>query len=116
MDSSENLLRQRGVQLGLGVLALASLIWLAQFFLAPPQIGPDETVFQTVDALFTALTTKDLTRVEDCERRLREAQAAGTLPAPAAARLEGVIGQAREGEWEPAAKRLYDFMLGQRGN
>jgi hypothetical protein len=36
------------------------------------------------------------------------------LPAEAADYLDAVIEQARSGQWEAAAKRLYDFMYRQR--
>lgn len=80
-----------------------------------PQIGDSEEAFKTVDALFTALTTKDLQRLDDCEQRLSEYREAGELNPSAAARLDKIIQQARTGDWENSARRLYDFMLSQRG-
>ena len=82
---------------------------------APPQIGADEEVAKTVDALFTAITTKDKGRLDDCEQRLNSHQKEGRLPAKPARSLAAMIRQARDGQWEPAAKRLYTFILGQRG-
>jgi hypothetical protein len=32
-----------------------------------------------------------------------------------AAQLDAIIQQAHAGDWEPAARTLYDFILGQRG-
>lgn len=88
--------------------------WLAWTLNSPPQIGTDEEVFKTVDALFTAVTSRDTRRLDDCERRLLAHHEAGRLPPKAADFLESVIAQARSGEWDAAAKRLYDFMYGQR--
>src|SRR5207248_7691198 len=80
----------------------------------PPQMGADEHVFHTVDALYTAVKSQDLARLADCERRLHGYREAGALPSAAAARLDGVIGTAKSGSWQSAAESLYDFMLGQR--
>lgn len=80
----------------------------------PPQMGADEGVFRTVDALFTAVTARDERQLGECDQRLRGYREAGKLPEGAADYLDGVIGQARDGDWEAAAKRLYEFMSAQR--
>lgn len=95
------------------LLMLITLIWLR---LPPPQLKTDEQVFNTVDALFTALTSRDKTRLADCEQRLQAYRAEGKTSAAVADRLDAIIRQAHDGQWEPAAKQLYDFMLGQRGS
>jgi hypothetical protein len=96
----------------LAVLVVACLVWR---WSPPPQIGTDEAVVKTVDALFTAMTTKDPKRLDDCDQRLKSYQADGRLPARAASRLQGFIQQAREGKWDPAARGLYAVIYGQRG-
>jgi hypothetical protein len=93
------------------IVGLAGLVWSVR---AQPQIGPDAEVFDTVDALFTALTSRDPQRLEDCEQRLQFHRETGRLPVRAARSLDGVIAQARRGEWQPAAERLYQFMHAQR--
>ena len=95
------------------VLGLAGAV-AAFWFRTPPQMGTSHEVFETVDALYTAVRMKDVAKVSDCERRLHAARDKGELPASAASHLDGVIGRARAGEWQPAAERLYDFMLAQR--
>src|SRR5262249_35649037 len=80
----------------------------------PPQMGADERVFHTVDALYTAVKSQDVARLAECERRLNSYRDAGALPAAAAGRPDGVIGTAKSGGWQSAAEMLYDFMLGQR--
>lgn len=99
----------------LGLLAVVAGILLYRNFSGPPQIGSDEEVNKTVDALFTAMTTKDKQRLDDCEQRLKSYEESGRLPAKPARQLYSMIKQARDGQWEPAARRLYPFIYGQRG-
>jgi len=80
----------------------------------PPQLGADDDVFKTVDALFTAVTARDEKLLDDCGQRLRSFQEAGRLPADASEYLDAIIEQARDGRWEPAAEKLYHFMKAQR--
>ncbi|HVV99497.1 MAG TPA: hypothetical protein VHB77_04115 [Planctomycetaceae bacterium] len=99
----------------LGVLALiVGLICLGWRLQSPPQLGHDEEVFQTVDALFTALTSRDPQRLDDCVQRLQFQRETGRLPVRAARSLDRVIAQAQRGEWRSAAEQLYRFILGQR--
>jgi hypothetical protein len=97
-----------------GVVALGAVACLAAFLGRPPQMGADEEVFTTVDALYTAVTARDERLVAQCEARLRDARAEGKLPPDAAAYLNDVIARARGGRWESAAQRLYDFMKVQK--
>lgn len=97
---------------GLGILVIAGVAIARRS--PPPQIGADTDVYQTVDALFTAVTSQDLQRVADCEKRLHQYRDAGKLPLAAAVSLDEVIGQARSGSWQAAAKSLYGLMQGQR--
>jgi hypothetical protein len=96
----------------LAIIVLALLIWSR---LPPPQLQADEQVFNTVDALFTALTARDLARLDDCERRLKAYHEEGKTSRAVATRLDAIVKQAHDGHWEPAARKLYDFMLAQRG-
>jgi hypothetical protein len=80
----------------------------------PAQIGADEHSFKAVDALYTAVSLRDLRLVEQCEKSLQELQAATKLPAAAGEFLKTIITEARAGKWEAAQLRLGDFMRGQR--
>jgi hypothetical protein len=80
----------------------------------PPQMGADAEVFRTVDALYTAVTARDEKLLQQCERRLGRLREAGKLPREAADYLDAIIATARQGRWQPAAERLYDFMIAQR--
>jgi hypothetical protein len=97
-----------------GLAVAAAIVFVVQTFRSPPQIGTDDEVFATVDALFTALTCRDDSRLDDCEERLLAFREADQLPEDAADYLDAVIEQARSGQWEAAARRLYDFMYRQR--
>jgi hypothetical protein len=79
-----------------------------------PQLAAYEEVFQTVDALFTAVTSKDSKRLDDCENRLEKFREDERLSETAATVLDRIIDQAHTGDWETAAQRLYDFMLAQK--
>jgi len=93
------------------MLVLLMLVWS---WLPPPPLGGDEEVGKTVDALFTALISRNPTWMDNCEQRLHTLRDETRLPLKSAKFLDGVIAQARDGNWEPAAKRLYDFIIRQR--
>src|SRR5690349_12858947 len=57
-------------------LGLGYWIWCMQ---PPPQMGADEEVFRTVDALYTAFTARDEKLLSDCEVRLRALHDAARL-------------------------------------
>src|SRR5262249_51628819 len=80
----------------------------------PPQMGADEEVFRTVDALFTAVTARDPALLGQCEARLAAYREARQLPKQASDYLDSIIKKAHRGSWQAAAERLYDFMLAQR--
>ncbi len=98
----------------LGFIAVGFVVLLVLALRTPPQLAPDEDVFKTVDALYTAVRMKDEKRLGECEQRLHVYRDAGKLPKESAEVLDGVIVKARGGSWESAAERLYDFMLAQR--
>jgi hypothetical protein len=91
---------------------IAGRAWLG--WRSQPQLPANQEVFKTVDGLFTAVTAHDEKRLALCEQRLVAYQQRGALPPAAFKRLQGVIATARQGEWETAARRLYDFMHNQR--
>lgn len=91
----------------------AAIAW-ALSLRRPPQMGANEEVFHTVDALFTAVTAHDEKLLAQCETRLHAQRDAGKMPAESAAYLDTVVQKARSGSWQSAAERLYDFMRAQR--
>jgi len=97
--------------------AAASLVLLVCWFVwwgKPPQIGADKEAIQTVDALFTAFTSRNTARLAQCEERLHALRDAGELPPNAADYLDGLIKTARGGNWQGAAQKLFNFMKAQR--
>jgi hypothetical protein len=100
----------------LGVVLIA-MTTAALFFFWPrqtPQVGADEEAYRTLDALFTAVTSRNHDRLTSTETRLRGLRDQGKLPAPAAEQVDAIIIVARNGDWQPAAERLYEFIKGQR--
>ena len=98
-----------------GGVGLMLLLWFAYFvWTKPPQMGADEEVFRTVDALYTAVTARNEKLLAQCEKKLQAHKDAGKLPGSASDYLDSVTATARAGRWQPAAERLYDFMKSQR--
>jgi len=95
-------------------VGLATIVLLAAWwFRSPPPMGADEEVVKAVDALFTAVTSRDDKRLADCRQRLLALKDSGQLPERASAYLDQIIGQARAGHWESAAESLYGFIRAQ---
>lgn len=106
--------RSRAVTIAAGVLIAVVIVFFVRHLRSQPQIGPDDQVFKTVDALFTATTSKNTEQLKDCDQRLKTYRQNGKLPAAAGKRLDAIIKQAESGQWKESAKTLYDFMLAQR--
>ena len=97
-----------------GLVLTAALAALFVYLNRQPQMGGDEDVFRTVDALYTAVRMRDEARLAQCEKLLHSYREAGKLPKGSADYLDGIIAKAKSGKWEAATERLYDFMLAQR--
>jgi hypothetical protein len=109
--------RRRSIRIAvlvIGLVAIGFTVAIVLSMRSPPQMGADEEVFNTVDALYTAVRNQDEKQLAQCEVRLKDYGESGKLPKDSAEHLEAIINQARGGRWESAAKRLYDFMLAQR--
>src|SRR5690349_18951411 len=95
------------------ILAFSGLwVWLATR--SQPQLPASDEVLKAVDGLFTAVTARDSARLATCQRRLEAIHADGQLPHAAWRRLQSVISMSERGQWEPAARQLYNFIQGQR--
>ena len=113
--AAERIFTTRRATIAVSAVGLAILLvyWLG-WFGRPPQLVPDDEVYRTVDALFTAVNAHDEKQLGDCERQLRAFKDAGKLPGEASAYLDSVFKKAREGQWRPAGEQLYEFMRVQR--
>jgi hypothetical protein len=95
--------------LAMGLLALAvSGCW------SPPPSGGDEKSFKAVDALYTAVSLREVKLVDQCQATLNELHESGTLGADVSKALGSIIDEAKGGAWEDAQTRLASFMEGQR--
>ena len=106
--------RTGAVLIALGAVGAGMLILVILALRSHAQLGADRDVFDTVDALFTAVTARDEKRLGECEQRLRRYREAGRLPSDAADELDAIIRKAKSGSWQTAAERLYAFMRAQR--
>jgi hypothetical protein len=102
----------RNVLIGLVVLAAAVLVY--QWWNRPPQMGTSEEVFNTVDALYTAVRNQNEKQVGACQARLKHYRELGQLPPDAADRLDRIVKKTRDGSWDSAVRELYEFMMAQR--
>lgn len=91
------------------VVALVALwtLWPAK---APPPLATDPAVRETIDALFTAFTSRRVELLDDCEERLKKHHEAGRLSDPSRDYLEKLAAQARAGNWESSARQLYAYI------
>jgi hypothetical protein len=79
-----------------------------------PQLGGDEASWTTADALWTAVTAKNPSLVQDCAVQIRNLQAKGKLAPETAAALEALTKEALDGSWDEARNDLKAFVQGQR--
>jgi hypothetical protein len=96
-----------------GACLLLIGIWYA-WWGRPPQVGADRESMKVVDALYTAVSSHNPTRLADCEQRLHTLRDDGKLPRAAADYLDGLIATARTGDWQKATHKLFNFMKAQR--
>jgi hypothetical protein len=96
-----------------GACLLLIGIWCA-WWGRPPQVGADKESMKVVDALYTAVSSHNPTRLADCEQRLHTLRDDGKLPRAAADYLDGLIATARTGDWQKATHTLFNFMKAQR--
>jgi hypothetical protein len=111
MPGNPTRLRTAMAFVALAMSAFAAwLFWPAR----PPQLSGDKDVFDTVDALFTAVRSQDGRLLDSCQQRLHGYESDGKLSPEAARYLDNVLEMARSGKRRPAAERLYEFMKAQR--
>lgn len=77
-----------------------------------PQLGSEESL-GAADALWTAVTAKDLKLVDQCEQSLKRLHQDSKLSTEAFGDLEDIIAVARSGDWDEARGDLKTFVRGQ---
>jgi hypothetical protein len=112
MAGEKNVKRAAVAAAGAGLLLLGS--WFA-WWGRPPQVGGDKESLMVVEALYTAVSSRNTTRLAQCEEQLHTLRDQGRLPRPAADYLDGLIATARGGNWKGATHKIFDFMRAQRG-
>lgn len=85
-----------------------------RYWTRPPQMGASDEAFRTVDALYTAVRSRDQERLGECQQRLHGYRASGKLAPQAGDALDSIVRKAQSGQWQAATERLYHFMLAQR--
>lgn len=96
------------------LLAAVSIAVAASGCWGPPQIGADDRSFKAVDALYTAVSLREVKLVDQCQAELKSLREGGALGEDASGALESIIDEAKGGAWEDAQTRLARFMEGQR--
>jgi len=79
-----------------------------------PQVLEDEAAFGELDALYTAVTTKRTDLLKDCQQRITKLHDEKRMSDAGYDEIQAITSLAEEGEWTPAAERLYTFMRAQR--
>lgn len=95
-------------------LLLTALLLTGNGCGGPTQVVANEECFSAVDALWTAVTSKRSDLVEQTAKELNRLHTTGSLSDDGHEELTEIVQLARKKEWEPAAKTLKVFMLGQR--
>lgn len=101
--------------IGLAVVlttVLGGMVW--HFYSTPPQLQASPEAAKTLDAMFTALTSRNPDNLSACMERIEQYNRDGKLATGAAAELRACNDLATSGAWEQAAKRLYWIIYEQR--
>ena len=94
----------------IGPIVSLGLIWLVMFWTAVPKLQASDDALKTVDALFTAINSRNTKRMSECKTKLESYTREGGLSHGAMTVLAQCCEQAEAGDWEKAAKRLYDVI------
>jgi hypothetical protein len=90
------------------VIAIAVLFgWGWMSWTSVPSLKASGDALKTIDALFTAINSRDSTRVALYRERLLKHASSGQLNPVAMVELSDCCEQATSGAWEDAAHRLY---------
>jgi hypothetical protein len=113
----EKMADEKNVKIAAVAAAVGGLLLLGVWFAWGsrfPQIGEDKESHKLVEALYTAVSSRNPTRLAQCEKQLHSLRDDGKLPRRAADHLDGLIKMARGGAWQRATHKLFDFMRAQQ--
>ncbi len=99
---------------GSAALLLGVILSFSTVGCSTPQVLNNEEVFTSLDALWTAVTSQKLERLQSASDRLQELRDSGDLSESGWNAISPIIEQASSGQWEPAARRLKKFIRAQR--
>lgn len=105
IQNSSDVLHRRsfwGAVIAIGVV----LAWGWMSWNAVPNFKANDDALKTIDALFTAINSRDAIRVAMCQESLTKHASSGQLNPAAMTELSNCCDQARLGGWENAARRL----------
>ncbi len=80
----------------------------------PAQMGPSDEVMSAVDALYTAISSRRVELLDKSAARIEGLHSSKELPDAAHRQLKSYIDEARQGQWDPAIRKLHEFIRGQR--
>lgn len=79
-----------------------------------PQVADDSAVFNELDALYTAVTSKRRDLLDACRERMTKLHDDKRISDAGFAEVSAVVALADEDKWMDSAERLYTFMRAQR--
>ncbi len=101
----------------LKTLCLISLVLISGLSMSgcsTPQVLGNEEVYTSLDALWTAVTSRNLDRVQEVTNELIRLRDEGGLSKEGWGAIEPILQQAFAEKWEPAARSLKKFIGAQR--
>lgn len=99
----------KSISAGAIVVLVALLIFWKLF--AKPELKASPESLKTMDAMFTALTSKDSQRLEFSLVRLRNFQEQGQIDAQSMKTIEHCrVLAIEQGQWQTAAETLYELV------
>lgn len=90
---------------------LLAVVWLVQWWRTPPAVHYENLKY--IQLLRTAVSSRNADHVARVEQAVRQLTAAGDMSAAELAHFSSIISLSRDGAWEQADRRAFDFELAQ---
>lgn len=98
-----------------GTVVVLFAAWFAFWPKATPQLNQDPEVLSALDAVFTAINSRNSKELERLDKILVSHHEEGRINLDAHQRVQAISSVAKNGEWELAAEQLYSFIERQQG-